>query len=486
MNKKHINIAGMHCRSCELLIEKELMKINGISKVRVDHRTGRAEINYEGSEPATEAISEAVETSGYRLGNNAKLPVFSREKVDYFNLLKGVGLVLLLYLAIKGLGLTELGAGLGEKAGLGAALLVGLVAGISTCMALIGGLVLGLSARHAELHPEASAVQKFRPHLFFNLGRIGGFFLLGGLIGLLGATFKPSGNLLGIMTIVIGGTMLFLGLKLLGIFPVLQNKNFVLPGFIARSLGLQKEVKEYSHRRAVVLGAATFFLPCGFTQAMQLYAVSTGSFWLGGLAMSLFAFGTSFGLLGIGGLSSVMKGKAAKLFFSTVGVAVILFGIFNIANASQLFSSTSVSQPLSSQPVNGQVQEIRMTQDYSGYRPNVLTVKKGIPVKWIINSTNNFTCAASIVMPKFGISKYLQKGENVIEFTPTETGEIPFSCSMGMYRGKFIVVDSDAEVSKNTSDSQQLSATLPGAGSCHGGGGGCGGCGGGKISVNNQ
>lgn len=28
----------------------------------------------------------------------------------------------------------------------------------------------------------------------------------------------------------------------------------------------------------MITGAATFFLPCGFTLAMQVYAVSTGSF----------------------------------------------------------------------------------------------------------------------------------------------------------------------------------------------------------------
>ncbi|OGH88929.1 MAG: hypothetical protein A2537_02055 [Candidatus Magasanikbacteria bacterium RIFOXYD2_FULL_36_9] len=44
-------------------------------------------------------------------------------------------------------------------------------------------------------------------------------------------------------------------------------------------------------------------------------------------------------------------------------------------------------------------------------------------------------------MTKYDISQPLKKGENIIIFTPTETGEIPFSCSMGMYTGKFVVVD---------------------------------------------
>ena len=82
-----------------------------------------------------------------------------------------------------------------------------------------------------------------------------------------------------------------------------------------------------------------------------------------------------------------------------------------------------------------------MTQDVDGYSPDVLTVKKGIPVKWVINSKSSFSCASYIVMRKFKIGKPLNKGESIFRFTPTETGTIPFSCSMGMYTGKFIVVE---------------------------------------------
>ncbi|OGH75585.1 MAG: hypothetical protein A3G00_00415 [Candidatus Magasanikbacteria bacterium RIFCSPLOWO2_12_FULL_43_12] len=76
-----------------------------------------------------------------------------------------------------------------------------------------------------------------------------------------------------------------------------------------------------------------------------------------------------------------------------------------------------------------------MTQYGSGYSPNFFTVKKGIKTRWVINSTNPYSCASSLVVPKYRINKYLEKGENIVEFTPTEAGDIHFSCSMGMYRG---------------------------------------------------
>jgi plastocyanin domain-containing protein len=46
-----------------------------------------------------------------------------------------------------------------------------------------------------------------------------------------------------------------------------------------------------------------------------------------------------------------------------------------------------------------------------------------------------------VVIPKLGIDKKIQKGLNVVEFTPTQTGVLPFSCWMGMLNGRFIVTD---------------------------------------------
>lgn len=440
MSKLNLSIAGMHCKSCELLIEGNLKKITGIKKVDVNYKTGKADVFYEGQTPTAESLAKAVEEAGYKIGIKQKTGWFSNDKKDYWNLLWAFVIVFVLYKIAQIFGLNNINVNT-AKDGLGVVFLVGLVAGVSTCMALIGGLVLSLSARHSELHPEATAMEKFRPHLYFNLGRIGGYALLGGVIGLLGSALQFSANLLGLITLAVSAVMILLGLKLVGVFPKLEDKNFTLPKSVAKFFGVKTEVKEYSHKAAVLSGAATFFLPCGFTQAMQLYAVSSGSFTQGALIMGLFALGTSFGLLSIGGLSSIFKGRKAQIFFATAGVAVILFGWFNIANAWRLIGVGESNPTPKQTAVSSQEQVVYMTQDVDGYSPDVLTVKKGIPVKWVVNSKSSFSCASYIVMRKFKIGKPLNKGENIFRFTPTETGTIPFSCSMGMYTGKFIVVE---------------------------------------------
>ena len=76
-----------------------------------------------------------------------------------------------------------------------------------------------------------------------------------------------------------------------------------------------------------------------------------------------------------------------------------------------------------------------------GYVPNYFIVKKGIPVKWVIDGKNVFGCQGYFVVPSLNISKALNPGENLIEFTPKDSGFINFSCGMGMYRGRIKVLD---------------------------------------------
>lgn len=438
MEKFTVPILGMHCKSCELLIEESVAKVPGVFGARANYKGSSAEITYDKFKPSDQAIFQAIRDVGYEIGENEKLEWISRDPAVYKNFILSAFILLAIYLFASWLGIFHISIGPNTHSGVFIALVVGLVAGVSTCMALVGGLILSLSARHAEKHPEATAKEKFRPHLYFNIGRIIGFAMLGGIAGAIGKAFFPSSNVLGIMTIAVGATMLFLGIKLIEIFPVLRTSSISLPASVSRFFGLHKEVKEYSHMGAFSMGALTFFLPCGFTQAMQLFAVSMGDFAKGALVMSLFALGTTPGLLGIGGLSSAFKGKNARLFFMTVGLGVLILGAYNITNGSRLVSFVRAGQEIQEKE-DTKPQIVRMTQDSYGYNPNVFVVKAGHKVRWIITSLNPYSCASFLVVPKLGINQALVQGENIIEFVPRDLGEIPFSCSMGMYRGKFIV-----------------------------------------------
>lgn len=481
MLKKTIPIKGMHCRSCEILVEDELLKIPGVKKAQVSEKKGQA-ILYCKNEIQDKKIERAIIEAGYSIGTNEKKPFFSKNLADYIDVIICGIILIIVYVVTNELGILKLfSLKSNNYASLPVVFLVGLTAGLSTCMALVGGLVLATSARFSEKHPTATPVEKFKPHLFFNLGRVISFFVLGGVIGLVGSFFQLSSTTLGILTILVGGVMLMLGMQLTNLFPRLSNVGFTLPKNFSRILGISEHSKkEYSHTNSFIMGGLTFFLPCGFTQAMQLFAISSGSAITGALTMGVFALGTAPGLLGIGGLTSAVKGSFAKMFFKFAGIVVIFLALFNIKNGYNLTGfninlnkKTAVSQ--SQDPnvaIENGVQVVKMTQDSSGYNPNSFTIKKDIPVRWIINSTDVNTCASSIIAAKLNIHKSLQLGDNVIEFTPKEIGEIRFSCTMGMYTGVFNVIDGSSNNSP-TPTVQTQANRIP-ATSCGGGGCGCG------------
>lgn len=99
-----------------------------------------------------------------------------------------------------------------------------------------------------------------------------------------------------------------------------------------------------------------------------------------------------------------------------------------------------------------------MTQDDSGYSPNVISIRPNRKIRLIVDSKSPYSCSSMIVIPSIGISKHLDPGENVIEFVSPSSGEVRFSCSMGMYAGKFVISGSDRATSGNVSQNQSANA----------------------------
>jgi sulfite exporter TauE/SafE/plastocyanin domain-containing protein/copper chaperone CopZ len=467
MHKKIVHIKGMYCRSCSLLIEEALRKIKGIVNVKVSYKNGYAEI-YSKEEIDSKIINQAIIKSGYKIGRNEAKPWINKDPKVYRDVFFSLAIVIVIFAVVKKFGLLNINFNQATNpSSLIAVLLIGATAGFSTCMALVGGLVLGVSAKHAENFPNQTVFQKFKPHLFFNLGRIVLFFIFGGLIGLIGKTFQLSGTLLGILIIVVGLVMFLLGLQLTEVFPKISNYSIALPTKLSKLFGLNKfNEKKYNHLNSFMTGGLTFFLPCGFTQAIQLFAMTTGNFIAGGLIMATFAIGTTPGLLSVGGLTVAVKGHFAKMFFKFTGVLIIFLAVFNISNGYNLtgfggisrFSKSDIDYENSvTASIEDGFQIVNMTQYSEGYSPNEFVIVKGIPVRWIIDAKDSGSCSNSIISPKLGIKKYLKYGENVIEFTPENTGEVKFSCLMGMYTGKFIIIDdnnpkSEESISENTEE----------------------------------
>ncbi|MEK7607315.1 MAG: sulfite exporter TauE/SafE family protein [Patescibacteria group bacterium] len=208
----------------------------------------------------------------------------------------------------------------------GTVFFIGIIASLSTCMAVVGGLVLSMSATFAK---EGDRV---KPQMLFHIGRLVSFFILGGVIGAVGSAFTLNTPATFILSFVIGIVMLILGINLLDIFHWTKRLSPTMPKFLSKhAMGVSK----LNHSLTPVLvGIATFFLPCGFTQSMQIYTLSTGSFLSGALTMLSFAVGTLPVLALISFSSFSIKGSSkAGIFFKTAGLIVILFALFNLINS---------------------------------------------------------------------------------------------------------------------------------------------------------
>ena len=213
-----------------------------------------------------------------------------------------------------------------SKVSYGTAFVIGIIASLSTCMAVVGGLLLSMSATFAK------EGDKVKPQLLFHGGRIVSFFVLGGIIGAIGSAFTLNTSATFILSLVIGLVMLILGINLLDVFPWAKKLQPGMPRFLSKhALGASK----LNHTLTPLLvGIVTFFLPCGFTQSMQIYTLSTGSFMKGGLTMLSFALGTLPVLALISFSSfSIQKSSKAGIFFKSAGLIVIMFAIFNLLNS---------------------------------------------------------------------------------------------------------------------------------------------------------
>lgn len=326
MNKYNFHVHGMHCKACELVIESELKDLPNISSIKPSLKNHQIEIMGDFEGKTAEQIAEELTQTTIKHGYTISVEKIKHQAKwgDFKTALPiALGFVILFFLLQK-LGLINLVKV--SDVNYGTAFVIGIIASLSSCAAVVGGLLLSMSATFAK------EGDRLKPQLMFHGGRIVSFFVLGGVIGALGSAFTLSTSASFVLGLIIGLVMLVLGLNLLDVFPWAKKLQLSMPKFIAsRAHGVSK----LNHTLTPLLvGVATFFLPCGFTQSMQLFTLTTGSFLKGGITMLVFALGT-LPILALISFSSFSIKDSSKsgVFFKSAGLVVIVFALFNIINS---------------------------------------------------------------------------------------------------------------------------------------------------------
>ena len=433
-------IEGMTCISCEQRIERKLSKTNGIKKAKVSYVSSQVECSLDAQVISKKQICEIIEALGYT--------VIAEEdasgKQDKVIKVLGIALsILALYQVMKYLGLTNLFymfPEAQESMGYSLLFMIGMLTSVH-CIAMCGGINLSQCIGQ-QVREEQIEAKRFwstvRPSLLYNLGRVISYTVIGGVVGAMGSVVSFSGRSKGLVQLIAGIFMIIMGINMLGIFQGLRRVNLRMPRIFRSKLrGIKKGNSPF------YIGLINGLMPCGPLQAMQLYSLSTGSFFKGALAMFLFSLGTVPLMFGLGALSSILSKTFTEKIMSIGAVLVVILGISMLTSGLSLAGINVAASINQNESARIRIENgIQIVETYlePGQYSNI-EVQAGMPVKWVIHvekgSLNG--CNNRIFIPYFEIEKKFELGKNTIEFMPAEEGTFSYSCWMGMIRGSITV-----------------------------------------------
>jgi uncharacterized protein len=338
--------------------------------------------------------------------------------------------------------------------------LTGLTTGGLTCLAVQGGLLATAITKHSVV-PQHSvkgkrAKEKQRhltgvqlsqnalPVAAFLIAKLAVYTLVGFLLGALGAVVQLTSTVQAIMQMGAAIFMIGTALNMMNIHPIFRYFVIQPPRFLTRMVRNQAKSQEVF--APVLLGLMTVFIPCGTTQAMEILAISTSNPVTGAAIMFAFVLGTTPTFFVLGFLATQVRGKFQPTFVVVTALLVLFLGVVSMDSALSLLGSPLAPRHLiasligEAPPVDavlvGDVQEITISAQNTGYTPPNWTAQSGVPIRVRLVTENNLSCTRTFTIPSLGIQQALPyTGETVIELPAQPSGDVYFSCGMGMYTG---------------------------------------------------
>lgn len=419
-----LHVEGMTCGQCESKVQAKLNNLPAITDVRAFSSSNTVIVHHTGTLDHDGIAAELVEL-GYSLKPN-----------DQWHLPKllaaTIALLVISFLVLRfsnSLNFDFL-PNIRQNMGYGALFTVGLLTSVH-CIAMCGGINISQCNRFKQMKPS-------RPSLLYNLGRVTSYTILGGIIGGIGSVLSFSGKSRGYVTIAVSIIMLLMAIKMLKLFQV-SLPSITLPS------SFKKALAKLSSKGPFFVGLANGFMPCGPLQSMQLYALGTGSVIRGALSMFYFSIGTFPLMFALGFVSSLLEHRFSKHILKFSGLLIFVLGLTMFTRGAALAGVIVPFQyngdVVASTLVSDTMQEVRIDLQSNHYEP--IQVKKGIPVALIINAEADQMngCNNPITIPSLGLEQTLMPGENIITFTPEDSGKMTYTCWMGMITSYIDVVD---------------------------------------------
>jgi sulfite exporter TauE/SafE len=378
-----------------------------------------------------------------------------------------IGFLLLRYISLETISANS-------NINLWAIFLTGLITGGLTCLAVQGGLLAAtIAQRESSFAPpspkwlrrpsnamadkeeklkdnmlrhrsaQASQSGNALPIFTFLVAKLVAYTAFGFLLGWFGSLFQLSLTAQIVMQVAVAIFMIGTALSILNVHPIFRYFIIQPPKSLTRIVRNQSKSK--SLFAPALLGAFTVFIPCGTTQAMMALAIGSGSPLLGAAVLFAFIFGTSPLFFTLGYFATRLGESLHQKFMKVAAVVLIILAIFNLNNVLALTGSSWTVNNLAKQTGNVSTnqspakpsQHVAITIHNNGYTPNSVTVKAGADVTFKIQNEGVYSCASAFTIPYFNYQKIVQAGESetISLKMPDKPTQIPFMCSMGMYRG---------------------------------------------------
>ena len=419
-----LKIHWMHCVSCEILLEKNLSKIIWIKVVSVNHKNWDLIIDISDNSKIKEIENEIKKMNYSFVWNNNKWNSLQ----DYIEIF-WVFLVLWFFIyLLYDLDITSKIPIITWNVSVLIAFLIWIVASVSTCLALLWWIVISLWTTMTEIEKEKTFFEKARPHIYFNFWRIIWFTVLWWLLWFIWTKFIVSPSFNWILTVIIAVMMFYIWLHILNFVPSITKLWIHLPKYFTKNINNLSE-KKHSLMPAIIW-ALTFFLPCWFTQSMQITSIASWSVITWALIMWAFALWTAPVLFAIWFWSSYAQKNKFGLFKKLIWVLIIFFAIYSFWNWMKLQGidlnkwTSNINNQVNNinettnnlvEQDNSEVETINISHNWRFLEPYSINLKAWKKYKIIITPENNWQwCMFSMFIPNVDEEpKYIKQWENI-------------------------------------------------------------------------
>lgn len=405
--KKIIQIKWMHCISCEMLLEKELKNIKDINLIMVSHKKGIMEVEYK-TESDYKKIVKIIEKNNFKVIENTK------NEFDQNNFLLNIIallFVVILYISSKFIDFNSYIPNT-NSINFVSAIFIWLIASLSTCLAITWGIIIGFSKYSWSKN---NFLSDFKIQTFFQIWRIVGFFIFWWLLWLLWKSISINFTLTGILTLFISFILIYIWLNILWLLPSITKFGIHMPKSFVNKFQSFKNPKY-----APFVWAMTFFLPCWFTQTMQLLAVSSWWFFTWWLVMMFFAIWTLPVLYSLWLGSSYFLNKDYKILNKLIWALIIFFWIFSFSNSYKLIDFLFVkNENTTIESINNLNQELEeINVSHNGWQtvPVFIKLKAWGNYKLIVTPSSNWLwCMSTQAIPRLSNKvSYVKSGVPII------------------------------------------------------------------------